>query len=201
MINSLQEICFQNSITIIASITAVIGILLIILIFLSKFKGRGIIFSTRQTQSRITERKIANGGIGLICIGLIGLLIGNLSFMSPKIDDVNLKDWEGNWSAYLEEFGDMTFNSQNKYELEFKVEKGKIKGVLYNERGRVQGGLERIRYQSGGTNFIRGKFGNNDGRKLEFEFMMFPNQRSFVGKYRERNKKDNWKLWISHKKK
>lgn len=193
-----SEIFFQNGISKLLSLLLFISLGILMLIFLSKGKYKNLHFITRRIQSPVTERWLIKSTYRTIIITLFGLMLNTLFQPNPK--NIRITNWVGIWTVNLEEFDDLNFLSTGKYEIDFTINNGVLVGNLINEKHRNQANLKNISIEEGGYSFIKGKIGNMDGRKQEFQFMMFPDGKAFVGKYRIRNSNDDWKIWISHKK-
>ena len=131
----------------------------------------------------------------------IGLLFTHLFGANSNPSNLALENWVGDWTVNLEEFDDFAYTNKGVYQLQLTVQDNRLTGIVFNEKGREQAYLKNIKAAKAGYSLIRGKIGNKNGSKQEFEFMMFPNGKSFVGKYRHRHQLDHWKLWVSHREK
>lgn len=174
-----------------------IGLLFFFLIRIYRFRNKNVSIATRKTQNGKNELAIIRIG-SLFAVTGLALIIFDLFPKSKPTDN----SWIGNWTAHLEELGSMEYSQSGTYTIEFskKPEDGKIIGTVFNEKGREHGHLSRIEFSNQqGYSYMRGKMGNLDGRKLEFEFMMFPDKKTFLGRYRLRNTNDDWSLWVSHR--
>lgn len=195
----LRNLFFKNDLTSIVTVLLIICCVVLAMILLGKGKFKNFTFATRKIQSTTTERWIVKTTVCGIGICMLALFILKVPYFQPSPKNIGIDDWVGTWSVNLEEFNDLGFNIKSDYELEFKItEEGKIKGELFNEKGRRQATLIYISAENCSYGFLKGKMGNEDGRKQEFEFMMFPNEKTFIGKYRKRNVPNKWKTWISH---
>jgi len=180
-----------------------VGIILSIFLMVSPtIKTRRFNIGNRTTRSPVNERaRFKFGAITLIIWVL--LLVGPLSLKSNKeIGNINLNDWTGEWQVNSEEPNRSIgyFDSDDRYTLEFEIDNdGELRGQLLNGRGREQGGISSVEVQEAGYGYLEGKYGNNDGRKMEIELILFPDKLSFMGRYRNRRGSDPWKIWIGKK--
>lgn len=194
LLNQFSEILFRNSLSIIGSIAMTFGFIAIISVNWSKLSTKGHLIQTRQHKSAISERMQLKFGFYSFGFGLLLVLIGQLSFFDKSPSNINFADWEGEWSVGLEEYGDFAFTAGG-LEIVIENDGGEIKGTVYDGR-KEQGFLSKIQIDQ---NFMHGDYGRNDGKKMEFEFLMFPDKRSFLGRYKLRHGADPWKAWVSHR--
>ena len=174
---------------------SVVGAFLLFSTVVSKLRTNKGLIQTRQHKSAVSERIFVKGAFILLGVGALGIVMNQLSLSKPSYSDLSISEWYGTWSVYQEEFGDFGYN-KGLFELEILDEEGKIKGIVFNDRGREEGFISSIRVNG---NRLVGKYGRNDGRKMEVDFLLFPDGSSFLGRYRNRHGHDRWKSWVSHK--
>ncbi len=167
----------------------------LLLINISRFKAKGTTVSTRQHKSAISERiQVRVSSFGML-LGFVVLILSQTSLLVPSTKNIHSNHWLGNWNVYQEEFDELNYGDLY-YQLELTDREGELFGTVYDERGREDGHIVQIKLDQ---NRLTGKYGRNDGRKMKVEFLMFPDRRSFMGRYKSRHHNDAWQTWISYK--
>ena len=188
---------FNESPLLLISILAIIVGLLIVLT--PSIKTNKLNLISKTTKSAPNERMRTFIGGLLIIPSFLFLIIYQLN--EKNQNTIDYSDWIGEWTVISEEtYGVLNRENEFTYTLDLKDEGGELKGIIYNRKDRVQGGLSSISINKNEQNLISGKYGNNDGRKLKFELSMLSDKKSFVGRYKIRKSKNKWKLWMGNKK-
>lgn len=198
--HQISELIHESTWTSFGLIITLLGVVLLVLPFLSRFRYKLLNFSTRKVGGEKTIRRFYGFGFTILMIGVLTLVAGKILQKFDSTLSVDYSDWVGDWTVALEENGSLDHNTRRGREIELELVNGELRGTLYNEKGRVEGHLSSVAAQANGYAYLSGKLGHNDGRKMKVEFMMLPDERTFMGRYKLRHGRDRWRNWISHRK-
>lgn len=198
MINLLGQIDW-NWLAVLGGVTSAIGLILSALVQFSRASFAGKTFTARGHKSVLTERFQVKYGIYMIIAGLALILFSQTPFFTGSVSGIDGRDWVGEWTVYLEEMGDFE-HSAKAWTLKIEEEGDKLTGRVYNKPDKIEGYLSKIEVEG---NELKAKYGRNVGRdgerKMEVEFLMYRNEKTFSGRYKSRSSRKDWKAWVSHK--
>lgn len=198
--HQIAEFINEASFTVIGLAIALLGLVLLVLPVVSRFKYKLINFSTRKVGGEKTLRRYLGFAFATLVVGIFILIVGKWASTADQYLDPDHYDWVGIWNVALEENGSIRYGTRRGWELKFDVGKEGLIATLYNEDGHVEGYLRNLSIQENAPYYLRGKLGYNDGRKMKFQFLMFPDEQSFMGRYKSRHGSDGWETWIGHRK-
>jgi len=184
-----------NWLTVIGTLACGLGFILIVLVQFSKASFAGKTFTGRGHKSAVTERFQVKHGFWTMISGLAIILFSQTPLFLGSVTAVDIDEWTGEWTVYQEELGDFEYGAK-KWTLVFDQEGDELKGKVYKKPNKVEGYLTHIRVNG---NELTAKYGRNDSRKMEVEFLMYRNGQTFTGRYKKRNSRRGWKAWISHR--
>jgi len=196
---TLYYIFFKDEISSIVSVMMICFFLVFMIQVISRFKWKGFDFVFKKSRSVRNEKYVFKVCFWVILIGFT-FHVFHCIFSESTSSTIDLSSWEGSWKFSYENETEYCSFKNVEHEIIFQLDEDQLKGkIYYNGRRDATGFISHVRQSDNGGFAIRGKLGRYNGQKEEFEFVMFPNGKSFMGKYRPRNTRDEWKPWIGRK--
>lgn len=172
-----------------------LGLLLVVIVYFSSASWSGKTVKTRGPKSRVSEVFQIKNGFRTMVAGVVLLIISQTTFFLGSVTSIDDQDWTGTWTVSLGENDLFGYQAQH-LTLVIDQDGEELQGRLYRSREKIAGYLSKVKVDG---NSLTAKYGNNDGRKMEVEFLMFADEDSFVGRYRERSGRKRWYGWISRR--
>jgi hypothetical protein len=193
--NLLNEIDW-NWLAALGTVACLLGLILLVLVQFSTASFAGKTFKARGHKSAISERFQVKHGFWLMVAGLFLVVFSQTSLFIGSVTSVENSSWIGEWTVYQEEHGDFQYSAR-EWTLIIDQEGEDLSGKVYRKPNKVEGYLTNIKVNG---NELIAKYGRNDGRKMEVEFLMYRDGKTFAGRYKKRHSRRGWKSWVSHKK-